>query len=941
MRKALVVSIFVVNLICSLAWATEPKFLTLPMEETPVFWNSFADHSGWIKNASTGRGIDYGMSIGTNIVAAADGTIKIVKKDLSNLSVDEDSTSGGYGNYIKIDHGEIDGSAWTTFYGHLSPNVLVQEDEKVSAGQVIAQSGHNGFSTAPHLHFEVRKDNVNVDPYDGEPSDMGTNHLWTTNPPSHGYTLTATTFTSNHSDFNVNKGETLIVDCTLENKSTDEVMNVDQIAISVHDKDGNILTPAVETIYNNGGLGWKLLQPGEPIIFPSTSVNIASLAVGEYKLIVKAKIDGGWKHLHEEVLTIRKKIYTDIQLKSVDPETNTSTVDDLSITLTLNSKTGLSKQNGTWGADYGKSLSASFRIENTGGSDVDIQELALAVHHSDGTIDNIGGISDNGGLGWKLKVGSKATLSQRTITGLSDGEYQLAAKAYTDGGWKNLHTRKIIVSDDNIWVETQLTTLDTGATITSLVDLVLSISLDPGKEQGKAADWFLMALYEGEGYNCVHVDDNGTLKLTWEKIDWDKIDPKNGLPPLMQASLGELEDYELSLGTITLHPDWDTGEFRFYFGVDNNPDWKFDGGQYLFFAGGTKVEITGVTPTAGLLAYYSFSGNPNDTSGNDNHGSVQGATLVKDRSGNTDSAYYFDGNDTISIPNLINGLSELTISAWFNYSDSDSWRWIYGNHPDLVDIGVAVKKGENVLRYHFATDEDFQSGDGSTGLNPDEWYHLALVYNGTQVRGYLNSQLDFLANISGTVTASATQSIGAGCTNTADGCSSDEYFMGSIDDVQIYDKALSSAEIQDLSGITVSTNDVTGTWLEKLTGNIYSSEEFELLQDIDGNITGTFTITSSVIGCCGPIYLVADVSGYIAGNSVSLSGIVTSSDKECSCASGGWINLGSDVGDNFGWNLELSGDQLIRESTSCGMTEIDNQTGEETCTFPRYKFTKQ
>ena len=51
----------------------------------------------------------------------------------------------------------------------------------------------------------------------------------------------------------------------------------------------------------------------------------------------------------------------------------------------------------------------------------------------------------------------------------------------------------------------------------------------------------------------------------------------------------------------------------------------------------------------GVVAYYPFNNNANDESGNGNHGTVQGATLAEDRFGNTNSAYYFGGdNDKIT-----------------------------------------------------------------------------------------------------------------------------------------------------------------------------------------------------------------------------------------------------------------------------------------------------
>ncbi|QZY57569.1 M23 family metallopeptidase [Crassaminicella profunda] len=92
-------------------------------------------------------GIDIAAPQGKVIVAATDGTV-IKAGDL-----------GGYGNAIIIDHG----NGLATMYGHCS-ELLVKEDTKVKKGDEIAKVGSTGFSTGPHLHFEVRKEGEPVDP---------------------------------------------------------------------------------------------------------------------------------------------------------------------------------------------------------------------------------------------------------------------------------------------------------------------------------------------------------------------------------------------------------------------------------------------------------------------------------------------------------------------------------------------------------------------------------------------------------------------------------------------------------------------------------------------------------------------------------------------------------------------------------------------------------
>jgi len=94
------------------------------------------------------RGIDIAGSIGSPVVATADGIV---------LTVSQDKL---FGRSILIGHGR----GFTTFYGHLN-KFLVRAGQKVKRGDVIAELGNSGKATGPHVHYEIHLNDKAVNPY--------------------------------------------------------------------------------------------------------------------------------------------------------------------------------------------------------------------------------------------------------------------------------------------------------------------------------------------------------------------------------------------------------------------------------------------------------------------------------------------------------------------------------------------------------------------------------------------------------------------------------------------------------------------------------------------------------------------------------------------------------------------------------------------------------
>jgi murein DD-endopeptidase MepM/ murein hydrolase activator NlpD len=97
-------------------------------------------------------GVDIAAPAGSPIIAPAAGTVSRAGRH------------GGYGNYVRLDHG----SAHSTAYGHLS-GISVSPGQTVRPGQVIGWVGSSGLATGPHLHFEVLRNGRPTDPSEFHP----------------------------------------------------------------------------------------------------------------------------------------------------------------------------------------------------------------------------------------------------------------------------------------------------------------------------------------------------------------------------------------------------------------------------------------------------------------------------------------------------------------------------------------------------------------------------------------------------------------------------------------------------------------------------------------------------------------------------------------------------------------------------------------------------
>ncbi len=225
----------------------------------------------------------------------------------------------------------------------------------------------------------------------------------------------------------------------------------------------------------------------------------------------------------------------------------------------------------------------------------------------------------------------------------------------------------------------------------------------------------------------------------------------------------------------------------------------------LCLSANVMAQVPSYVPTNGLVGYWPFNGNANDESGNGNNGTNNGATLTTDRFGINNASFNFQ-NNIISIPHnssfgfLVN--SGFTISIWCNISNLTNVFQI---------IGKRANGSPNFnwqIAYGGGNGPNFGSGTGpglyNGAYSPDfllinNWYHIVGKYDNGLWTIFVNGILKGTNN-SANVNMDSNIPISIGNSGNF------EPFYGSLDDIGIWNRALSQQEITDLyNGCSVST----------------------------------------------------------------------------------------------------------------------------------------
>jgi hypothetical protein len=213
----------------------------------------------------------------------------------------------------------------------------------------------------------------------------------------------------------------------------------------------------------------------------------------------------------------------------------------------------------------------------------------------------------------------------------------------------------------------------------------------------------------------------------------------------------------------------------------------------------------------GVVAYYPFTGNAADSSGNGFNGTVNGATLTNNRFGKANSAYYFDGTNNISVADataLRLNNTDFTINAWVRLDDFNT------SSLSSAVVDKRTTNGQQLCWYlgingtvnstptgevYYGPGGGYPGITSANGIPVNTWTMVTAVYSlqSQSVKIYIDGLFSSQSQTSiATPDAANNATVYIGSDNPAIG--TNYYLKGSIDDIRIYNRAISSHEIGEL-----------------------------------------------------------------------------------------------------------------------------------------------
>lgn len=220
-----------------------------------------------------------------------------------------------------------------------------------------------------------------------------------------------------------------------------------------------------------------------------------------------------------------------------------------------------------------------------------------------------------------------------------------------------------------------------------------------------------------------------------------------------------------------------------------------------------------ITPSNGLVAYYPFNGNAGDSSGFNNHGTAfSGITPSVDRKNVSSGAYYFNGTSSAQITaQASNSLStqymkEITFSLWMKPNVSPSTTPIRrllnlqvgSSASTAINFEINLNYQNNKLELvNYNQGVYAYTFNSNSSINPNKWTHLALTIDSlNNVKLYIDAVLDYAIN-SAPIAKGTNQTLNIGAHQTLGW-----NYLGLMDEVRIYNRALRLNELEQLAEVT-------------------------------------------------------------------------------------------------------------------------------------------
>jgi hypothetical protein len=250
-------------------------------------------------------------------------------------------------------------------------------------------------------------------------------------------------------------------------------------------------------------------------------------------------------------------------------------------------------------------------------------------------------------------------------------------------------------------------------------------------------------------------------------------------------------------------------------------------------------------PTNGLVGWWPFNGNANDESGNGNNGTLNGAMLTEDRFGNANASYGFDGVDdfiSIYLNSIGNSFAEntaVTLVAWVKTSDSDG-PIIALREPAVFNFNIGTLSDivQNPGYYGVMVRDDVTccgTGNNVFGgfANDNQWHLLSIIrYDDGSLHCLKDGVLEATSPAGQSGSLSFTEGyMGIGAElywiNGGPECNScnsidQQHLNGQLDDIGIWNRALTPEEIIAIYNSEVCSNDLSIS-LENITANLGGS----------------------------------------------------------------------------------------------------------------------